>query len=230
MNYTCPHCNRDTTITDSDRIVDYVNLRIESGGLAKQFEIQYIVCPNVNCNKYTLTASLYDATLEHYGYYAPTGEALFMWNLVPSANIKVFPDYIPQPIIADYNEACLIKELSPKASATLARRCLQGMIRNFWSINKKSLYEEINAIQDKVDQLTWEAIDAVRSIGNIGAHMQKDINCMIDVHPGEAQLLIDLIETLLKEWYVNRHEREQKMQAIIELSKQKSALKAGQTE
>ena len=31
----------------------------------------------------------------------------------------------------------------------------------------------------------WQAIDAVRSIGNIGAHMEKDINLIVDVDPEE---------------------------------------------
>jgi hypothetical protein len=47
------------------------------------------------------------------------------------------PDYIPEQIKDDYYEACSILNLSPKASATLARRCLQGMIRDFWGITKK---------------------------------------------------------------------------------------------
>jgi len=39
-----------------------------------------------------------------------------------------------------------------------------------------------------VDPLTWEAIDAVRKLGNIGAHMEKDINVIVDVDPEEAEL------------------------------------------
>ena len=47
------------------------------------------------------------------------------------------------------------RELSAKAAATLARRCLQGMIRDYWDIAKISLKQEIDAIKDKVDPLTW---------------------------------------------------------------------------
>ena len=93
-----------------------------------------------------------------------------------SIQAKVFPDYVPAAIRADYLEACLVRDLSPKASATLSRRCLQGMIRDFWGIKKARLIDEIEALKDKTDELTWEAIDSVRSIGNIGAHMQKDID------------------------------------------------------
>lgn len=51
--------------------------------------------------------------------------------------------------------------------------------------------------------------------------MEKDINLIIDVDPEEAQLLIQLIELLFNEWYVNRHEREQKLNKIIGVSKAK---------
>lgn len=51
-----------------------------------------------------------------------------------------------------------------------------------------------------------EAIDAVCKVGNIGAHMEKDIDLIVDVDPNEAELLINLIETRFQYWYVNREE------------------------
>lgn len=134
---------------------------------------------------------------------------------------KNIPDYIPKAILNDYNEACEIKDLSPKASATLARRCLQGIIRDFWKVKPDKLNKEIEAIEDKIDPLIWKAIDSVRKVGNIGAHMEKDINMIVDVEPHEAELLINLIETVLDEWYVARHKREEKLSSIVALSKAK---------
>ena len=97
------------------------------------------------------------------------------------------------------------------------------MIRDFWGIRKNRLIDEIKALQDKIDDQTWQAIDAVRSIGNIGAHMEKDIGVIIDVDPGEADLLVRLIEVLLEEWYVRRHERAMHMQKIIDVAQEKQA-------
>jgi hypothetical protein len=151
---------------------------------------------------------------------------LQIWNLIPPSSAKVFPDYVPQPIRDDYLEACLIRDLSPKASATLSRRCLQGMIRDFWKIVKARLIDEIEALEDKIDAQTWAAIDAVRKIGNIGAHMEKDINVIVDVDPNEAQVLIELIELLVKDWYVVRHDREQRLESIVQLGKAKDAAKS----
>ena len=42
------------------------------------------------------------------------------------------------------------------------------MIRDFWGIVQSRLKDEIDALKDKVDPETWQAIDAVREIGNIG--------------------------------------------------------------
>jgi hypothetical protein len=145
--------------------------------------------------------------------------------LVPEANTKPFPDYIPSQLRDDYYESCLIKDKSPKASATLARRCLQGIIRDFWGIKKKNLFEEIAALEEKIDTATWKAIDSVRKVGNIGAHMEKDVSIIIDVEPEEAELLIWLIETLFEEWYIEKHVREEKMKQIADLAASKTAQK-----
>jgi hypothetical protein len=145
--------------------------------------------------------------------------------LRPQSTARPFPDYIPVAILTDYQEACLIAELSPKASATLARRCLQGIIRDYWKIVKSRLIDEIAELQGKIDITTWSAIDAVRSIGNIGAHMEKDINLIIDVDQDEAALLVQLIELLIVEWYVRRHEREAHMNKIIAAAALKLAQK-----
>ena len=121
-------------------------------------------------------------------------------------------------------ESFPIRNLSPKASATLSRRCLQGMIRDFWSVNdKKTLKQEIEVIQGKVDKATWEAIDSVRSVENIGAHMEKGTNLIVAVEPKEAQLLLELIETLFAEWHIAKHDREQRMGALKRLGEEKKA-------
>jgi hypothetical protein len=97
------------------------------------------------------------------------------------------------------------------------------MIRDFWGISRSRLIDEIKALEDKVDPSTWAAIDAVRSIGNIGAHMEKDINVIVDVEPEEAQVLIDLIELLIKDWYIAKHDREERMRAVVDLAAAKKA-------
>jgi len=121
----------------------------------------------------------------------------------------------------------LIKEHSPKASATLSRRCLQGIIRDFWGVKPGRLVDEIEAIKEKTDGLTWEAIDAVRKVGNIGAHMEKDINLIVNVDTNEAELLISLIETLFQDWYVSREEKRKRLERIVGIGSKKADAKKG---
>ena len=149
---------------------------------------------------------------------------------MPPAQMKVLPDYVPEAVISDYKEACLIAALSPKASATLARRCLQGMIRDFWAVKPGRLVDEIKAIEERVDADAWEAIEAVRHVGNIGAHMENDINVIVDVEPEEAKLLIGLIESLVDEWYVSRHERKSRFSKLVSLAGEKLIARKGSGE
>jgi hypothetical protein len=75
------------------------------------------------------------------------------------------------------------------------------LIRDFWHIIKRDLKSEIEELKGYVDAQTCEAIDAIRKIGNIGAHMEKDVNVIVDVEPNEASKLLWLIEVLFREWY-----------------------------
>lgn len=226
FKWICPFCNQSAIITDDNYHKEFLvfsNLI----GEEKVVVCEIIECPTPGCNHFTFNTSIHidkypnsDVVLMRR-----TGDLIKKWNLIPESKAKPFPDYIPKPILEDYTEACLIKELSPKASATLSRRCLQGMIRDFWRVKKNRLIDEIDAIKDKVEPLTWEAIDSVRKVGNIGAHMEKDINLIIEVDPNEADLLISLIETLIKDWYITRHERQEMLRAIKELGDQKESQK-----
>ena len=215
FNWICPHCEHAVTISYQRHSVESHVLRIENAAGRRTLLTNFIVCPNPKCQKFTLTASLnVSASVLNSGK-EKILEQIESWDLVPSSSAKTFPSYIPKPILDDYKESCLIRKLSPKASATLSRRCLQGIIRDFWGVKSGRLVDEIDAIKDKVDLITWEAITAVRQLGNIGAHMEKDINVIVDVDSDEADHLIGLVETLLREWYVAREERRVRMEAVM---------------
>ncbi|MDK4353513.1 DUF4145 domain-containing protein [Enterococcus thailandicus] len=147
-------------------------------------------------------------------------------SVYPDSKAQHFPEYIPKGIKQDYEEACKIVNLSPKASATLARRCLQGMIRDFWDVQgKKNLYEEITAIQDQVTAEVSQVLKGLKDLGNIGAHMEKNIDLIIDIDPGEAEKLLKLIEYLIKEWYINRYESNKLFADIIGIDAEKKEQK-----
>lgn len=100
------------------------------------------------------------------------------------------------------------------------------MIRDFWNINQNNLAKAINELQNKISTSQWKAIDAVRSIGNIGAHMEKDINTIIEVDSDEAEQLLKLIELLIDKWYISRHDEEQLLLDITDIANDKKSQKS----
>jgi len=220
FSWTCPYCSKPTTITKNDEKVELTDLYIDNSDGELRLLKRFIVCPNPECKKVTFEIWLHNRTTDDYGS-SRTGDLIKHWQLVPTSSAKSFPNYIPKAILADYEEACLIRDLSPKASATLARRCIQGIIRDFWQVKPARLIEEIESIKDKIDPLVWESIDTIRKVGNIGAHMEKDINLIVEVDPEEAELLLGLIEMLLKEWYVLREERKRRLERIVQVGVEK---------
>jgi len=224
--WTCPFCHRPTTVTDHDRSWETHRMGLHNPHGLRELDTVFVICPNPECRQVTLRADLYRATRKSDVHLTwQRGQLIDTWQLVPPSQAKVFPDYVPEAIRDDYKEACLIRDLSPKASATLSRRCLQGMIRDFWNVKKPKLSQEIEAIKDEVDPLTWKAIDGVRNIGNIGAHMEQDIDLIIEVEPEEAGRLIWLIELLIKDWYISRREREEGLKTIQAVSEAKTKAK-----
>lgn len=222
MNYICPYCGHHSTITspNQDSSWNYLSVQESTWGRVG-FRIFAITCPNEECKQLKLTGYLTGASMRG----GETTEVHKTWNLIPESEAKVLPDYIPDPIKEDYYEACRIRDLSPKASATLSRRCLQGMIRDFYGISKSTLFDEIKDLEGKVGQDVWESIDAVREVGNIGAHMKKDINIIVEVEPEEAQLLVGLIEQLIEDWYVIREDRKLRSEKLKQLALDKKTPK-----
>ena len=228
--WECPRCHKGATVTSANRSHGATMQRLTASGVEAPAAVSvFITCPNSECQQFSLYVVCFDRAVStstsggsRRHMVASDASVVGSWRLVPALEeAKEFPEYVPEPIRQDYTEAHLIRNLSPKASATLARRCLQGMIRDFHGVRERNLKAEIEAIEDKVALLTWQAIDAVRSVGNIGAHMEKDINVIVEVDPGEAAMLLGLIEMVMGDWYVNRHEREQNLKNIVGMGEAK---------
>lgn len=218
----CPYCQHHFVVSDQNH--DDVHGKLfkrDESTFIKIFRLLHSVCPNPDCKKSILAINL--SYLDEFG----GRKEILTRKLMPDSISKNYPDYIPFQLREDYEEACKIVDLSPKAAATLARRCLQGIIRDYFGITKGRLVDEINDLQGKIDLDLWNAIDGLRKVGNIGAHMEKDVNLMISIDPNEARLLIKLIEILFDSLYVQREERRKQLKAIQELATDKDAQKKG---
>ena len=215
--FQCPYCNmmmsvfddtfrnRYPSFNDSNDVVYSIRENIYG---ASCIRLTFYKCPN--CGEYTILAEGMGTKVKDVSM-----------QIRPKSLAKQFPEYIPEVIRNDYEEAYAIINLSPKASATLSRRCLQGMIRDFWDIKESNLAKAIEKLEEKIPAQQWKVIDGVRRIGNIGAHMEKDINLIVDIEPDEAQRLIKLIELLLEQWYVNRYEQDKLYADIMEIDENK---------
>jgi hypothetical protein len=234
LNWVCPHCGHAQTVTEKKHAESWHHIGIDGLAEGSLSLVSFAVgCANPDCEKLTLSVTLQpdEWNAKSFGYDVDfKADPPLSLRLLPESAAKPQPDYIPAQLRQDYAEACRIQELSPKASATLARRCLQGMIRNFSGITKSRLIEEIRALRESVDTgkapagVTPESVDAidqVREVGNIGAHMEADVDQVIDVDPGEAGVLIELIEMLFDEWYVARHVRQQRLAKVAAVAAEK---------
>jgi len=232
MNWTCPHCGTPQAVVNEKR-KSYIQRLFLDGQAEGKLAVATLAigCSAQGCEKHTVHILLGESEYKNSQWrLVDGGSVYFNQPIFPQGAAKPQPDFIPQPLRDDYREACLIRDLSPKAAATLVRRCLQGMIRDFTGIAKGRLIDEIRALRTAVDEGkapegvsldSIDAIDAVREIGNIGAHMEKDIDIIVEVDPGEAQLLIDLVEMLFEEWYVQRHKRRERLVALTSVAKAK---------
>ena len=178
----------------------------------------FMVCPNAECRQPTLEAKLVKWFTSSTGNVRYGTDALEVWRLQPFGTARPWPDYVPQAIRADYTEACLVRDLSPKSAATLARRALQGILRDFFGAKPGRLVDEIDSLSDQIEPDLLNAIHGVRRVGNIGAHMESDISLIVDVDPSEAQLLIELVETMIEETYVRRDERRRRIERVTALA------------
>ncbi len=209
--FTCPYCGKEQTYSDNNMhasYCDYGRMYPNRSHIdAYDIKVYHILCTNQSCKKISVVARGVNVKKQ--------------WDIIPENVCKHYPDYIPLQIRNDYEEACGIIDKSPKAAATLLRRCLQGMIHDFWDIHEKNLNAEITQLKSRISATQWKAIDGLRSIGNIGAHMEKDVDLIIDIEPQEAIKLQKLIELLIEKWYIARHDEEALFADIAQTAEEK---------
>jgi len=189
----CPHC----LIAFSEQYEQFV---IGSDKTLQNWMIRYCKCPE--CDKMIVFLSGYT--------YSTTGggEPEKVDFLVYPRAISRTPvsPLVPDQHSSDYKEACLVLSDSPKASSALSRRCLQSILREIAGVKGSTLNDEIDEVLKSGGLPTYlaESIDAVRNIGNFSAHPIKSTSTgeIVDVEPGEAEWLLDVLEGLFDFYFV----------------------------
>jgi hypothetical protein len=157
------------------------------------WQTKYMVCPA--CGRALLTIEVRNEM-----------RALGTWPIYPRfATRPPAPVEVPVEIAEDFNEASAVLTISPKASAALSRRCLQGVLRHQGYTHK----DLAPAIQTALDSRTLPAalaenLDAIRNIGNFAAHPMKDkqTDAIMPVEPHEADWNLEVLEGLFDHYYV----------------------------
>lgn len=218
QEWRCPSCGSPAQLT-ADRVQGAVFALPGAGTEGpRALRIMTVACPDHLCGQLEVTATMHALETDRSGGQTPVEPPLKRWELLPGAGAKQLPNYVPEVIGREYAEAMQVLPVSPSASATLARRCLQAIVRDYWGVKGNYLADELDLIQDRVDEETWQAIEAVRRSGNIALHFEKGVNVMTDTDADEPKLLIGLIDYLVENWYVARRRRQQRLASIKNLA------------
>jgi len=200
----CPHCG--DTVSDSR---SYRCFEADDG----YWFTHWMLCPS--CDEVILY--IVQASVLKSG--EPSGTILQEFLAWPrTGNRPPAPAGVPEDLSNDYNEACLVLELSPKAAAAMGRRCLQNLLRSVLKTKLGSLFEEIEAVLARGELPSHIADDLhfLREVGNFAAHATRDVHSgeVLDVEPGEAEAVLDVLLSLFDFHYVAPAKSEARRKAL----------------
>lgn len=127
------------------------------------------------------------------------------------------PTEVPPGIAKDFNEAAMILAFSENASAALSRRCLEKVLINK-GFKQFKLSDKVKEACKNIPEDLRVQLDAVREIGNFGAHPIKDesTGTIVDVEPGEAEYILSILEQLFEYYYVRTAKSKPKIDKLNE--------------
>lgn len=191
LSAVCPHCSVFVVLT-KDAVVSRSELNFD------------LICHCPNCTKSIFTQVSLDCDIGSSDTQIDNSGKINTFYPAPMP-VDV-SDEVPTLLKTDFIQAAKILYLCPKASAAMSRRILQTILREKFNISKKNLYSEIEEFVrlPNVPSYLTDALDAVRQIGNIAAHPSKNQQTgeIIEVEQGEAEWLIEAIDSLLDFAYV----------------------------
>lgn len=191
----CPSCNTQFYYSEDDSNVHYIPYNSKPDLMA----VEPSQCPD--CGQFIIYAD------------------------VPNF-IRVYPHtdqyeglpFVPDVLRSDYVEARKVIKISPNASAMLARRCLQRLLREHMGIKGKTLADEIRSASERnlLPEFLREDLDSVRLVGNFGAHPEKSIETgtIVDVEPGEAEWSLQVVEAMFDLLFVGPEKSKQRRHAL----------------
>ena len=193
----CPHCRVEINPVFQELLLGPAQNSVWS--------IFKMICPSPQCTK--LILQLKNGSINNSAGIPRLDRIQNVYNVWPLTSSRPpAPPEVDKPLAMDFNEACLVLPYSPKASAALSRRCLQLILREKAKVTKADLAKEIQEVIDKAALPSYliESIDAIRNVGNFAAHPLKSTSTgdIVDVESGEAEWLLDVLESLFDFYFV----------------------------
>jgi hypothetical protein len=192
----CPHCT----------VGIKPELHLTSGvrDAGTELDVESWICPECDRGFVTIAGSEYvGGPLTQAGSYRQTDEVI-IWPR-SSSRPPVSAD-VPEQYASLAREAGLILADSPRASAAMARRSLQQILRDEAGAPPGKLYDEIEwTIKNAgLPSHASESLHALREIANFAAHPNKSTSTgdYLEVEPGEAEWTLDVLDTLFDHYFV----------------------------
>ena len=124
-SWTCPYCGRSQILGSANTQHESSQILVGENEFGDFGYSSYaIACLNPKCRRVTLRFGIYRKAKNRLEW--DLGAPIQIWGLLPKSSAKPQPEFIPAALRDDYVEACRIRDLSPKASATLRVAACKG--------------------------------------------------------------------------------------------------------
>ncbi|HJR52392.1 MAG TPA: DUF4145 domain-containing protein [Gemmatimonadota bacterium] len=221
----CPHCGTAVQFTPGltehlipmhgEPRVEYSDYGFHSlvykYGEESNLKLSVVECPS--CSQIVISADLPGPVL---GEKLQTRIQPVLWPNRPSISI---PEEVPAHIATDYLEAVTVRDLSPRAAAALARRCLQSTLIHAGKVRENAdLAQQIEEVLPDLPGYLGDDVDAIRNVGNFAAHplKSKEPERLLDVEEDELEWSLEVLARLFDFYYVSRPRSESRRARLNE--------------
>lgn len=187
----CPHCLREAVFTIQNATFD---LPASTADESVAYVPRYGYCPSPECGRLVVLIT------------ETKGGASSDRTVVPAVRSVAGLADVPEGILSDYVEAAQVLEVSPNASAALARRCLQATIRDLLGRKGECLSAEVEEFRKSshIPHHLKDELDMIRILGNDAAHPTQDSHTglIVKTDPGDARWLLRVLDDLFQYCFV----------------------------
>jgi hypothetical protein len=142
------------------------------------------------------------------------GEHLVVFPV--GGRVGPLPESVPTAVADAFKEAAKVVELSPNATAVLARRALQVVLR-LQGVPEGRIAEEIAAAREGVPPGIAGAMDALRDVSAAGAHPSFSQGAVVDISEREAMDILRALWVIIEHFYPPAEEQEDPVARMIAL-------------